>query len=394
MKFSVPTNFDDNLISTMNKAEVYEVYGKLTTDFVGGCIPSYALPAVNKNKLRRHLNHVRKYGLRFNYLLNSVCLGGKELTMGGQKELRRLLDWVVSLGIDSVTVSVPFLLQLIKKEYPRLNVNVSVGANVNNISKAKYWEGLGADLINLDSCFLSRKFDLLARIRRYVKCKLQLLVNEFCLYYCPLRACHYAASSHASQISDECRGAVINYYVLNCKYLRLVDLTDFIRAIWIRPEDIHYYEEIGIDSFKFVHRGALTEDICRVVDAYTNRYYEGNLTDLLLSVTANSHLGKPDKFLRAASYFFRPLRFNLSVIYKLSKLLSGLEVYIDNRALDGFLEHFVKGNCKDGACLDCGYCQRTADKVVKMNKDYRNEAILKYKEAIDMLLSKRMSNFI
>lgn len=393
MKFSVATNFQNDLIPRMNKKEVFEVYGKLTSDFVGGCIASYMLPSVNQDKLQRHLKQTHEHGLKFNYILNSVCLGNKEWSVSGQRKLRRLLDWITALGVDSVTVSIPYLLQLIKKNYSSLIVNVSIAAQVNSILKAKYWEDLGADSINLDSS-LYREFDLLIKIRKYIKCKLQLLANSACLHHCLFRLYHYTINSHASQIGDKCKGSTIDFCGLSCKYLRLFDTTNFIRAIWIRPEDVHYYEKIGIDSLKFVDREALTEDICRVVDAYTNRHYDGNLLDLLLTISKKKYHEGSDKFFYGLKYFFRPFKYNLFLIYKLSKLLPKLDVYIDNRALDGFLEHFVKGNCKDGMCLDCGYCQGVAEKAVKIDKGFRDKTLLKYKDAIDSLLSKRLSRFI
>jgi len=390
MKFSVATNFQEDLIPKMNKKEVYEVYGKLTADFIGGCMPSYMLPSISKNKLHRHLKQAHEYGLKFNYILNSVCLGNKEWSIRGQRKLRYLLDWIASIGVDSVTVSIPYLLQLIKKDYSSLKVNVSIAAQVDNVLKAKYWEDLGAESINLDLSTY-RNFILLEKIRKYIGCKLQVLTNSICFHCCPSRFYHFAMCAHGSQSDDESRGSTIEYCLLNCQYQRLLDTTNFIRVSWIRPEDIHYYEDLGIDSLKIEDRATSIENICKIVDVYTNRRYDGNLMDLIFMM---SNFKNTDKFLRVIKYFFRPFRYNLFLLFELSKIASKLYVYIDNRALDGFLEHFVKGNCKDGMCIDCGYCQKVAEKAVKIDKDYRDKALLKYKDAIDSLLSKRMRGFI
>lgn len=40
MKLSVATNFDDRLIDKLKDYPVYEVYGKLQQDYVGGGRPS------------------------------------------------------------------------------------------------------------------------------------------------------------------------------------------------------------------------------------------------------------------------------------------------------------------------------------------------------------------
>ncbi len=393
MKLSVPTNFQDDLIPRLNKKEVSEVYGKLTADFVGGCMASYMLPSINKNKLHRHLNQAHAHGLKFNYLLNSVCLGAREWSIGGQRRLHRLLDWIADIGTDSVTVSNPYLLQLIKKEYPRLKVSVSISAQIDSIAKARHWGDLGADLINLDLS-IYRNFALLAKIRKYTECKLQVLANSICLQHCPFRFYHFATSAHASQIGDKSKGSAIDYCLLSCKYLRLLDTTNFIHGGWIRPEDVHYYEDLGIESLKLEDRAAHTDDICRIVTAYTDRRYDGNLMDLILMMSERRFFKGPAKLSRGIKYFFRPFRYNPLLIYKLSKVLSRLEVSIDNRALDGFLEHFVKGNCKEGMCLDCGYCQKIAEKAVKIDKDYREKMASKYKLVLDMLLSQRMYKFI
>ena len=107
MKFSVPTNFDDNLILIMDRTEVYEVYGKLPMDFIGGCMGAYTLPSVNKKRLRQHIDCAHEAGLTFNYLLNSVCLGNKEWSISRQKKLRRFLGWLTDIGVDTVTASIP-----------------------------------------------------------------------------------------------------------------------------------------------------------------------------------------------------------------------------------------------------------------------------------------------
>lgn len=393
MKFSVATNFQDDLIQKINKKEVFEIYGKLTADFIGGGRASVLLPFVDKERVRKHVKQAHNNGLEFNYLLNSICLGNKEHTIPGQKKIYSLLDWIESIGVDSVTVATPYLLQLIKKQCPQLKVKISVGAQTDNMWRAKYWEEQGADSITL-AAYISRKFDLLAKIRKNIKCKLQLITNNSCLYNCPFSFLHQTVPAHASQADDDSRGCVIDYYSLNCKYLRLLDTTNFIRSSWIRPEDVHFYGDIGINSLKLIDRSASTDTICLIVDAYTNRRYNGNLIDLFPTLSGKNFYSVPSRLLRGIKYFFHPLKINLFLVYRISNLLSELKVYIENQALDGFLEYFVKGNCKDGLCEECGYCRRWAERVVKVDEDYRNKMLLKYKDILDELISKRITKFI
>ena len=122
MKFSVPTNWQDELLDALDKDYVDELYGKLDCDIVGGGRPSCLLPNISKSRFRRHLEESHRRGIKFNYLLNATCISNRELTIWGQRKLRRLLDWIVDNDIEAVTVSLPYLLQFVKHNYPNLKV--------------------------------------------------------------------------------------------------------------------------------------------------------------------------------------------------------------------------------------------------------------------------------
>lgn len=388
MKFTVATNFQNDLIKKINKKEVYEIFGKLTSDFIGGGRASYVLPSISKRRLRRHINEAHENGLQFNYLLNAACLGNREFTLGGQRKIRKLLDWLEEMKVDSVTVTLPYLLELIKKEYARFKVHISTYAGINNLGKAKYWEDLGADRLTLDSQSLNRDFEMLRKIRQYIKCGLQLIANNSCLCFCPFTAYHKIMNAHASQSCDKSGGYNIDYCYLSCKYLKLKDPVNFIRSDWIRPEDIRYYEEVGIDSLKIVDRGRFTDTIALVVDAYTKRSYNGNLADLIPSYQAQTFLKGRRKFLLGIKYLTMPFTINFLLLIKLLKIPVGLNVYIDNRALDGFLEFFVQGKCiQQGACGVCGYCYRVAEQIVRIDEEYRRQMLKKYREILDYCMS-------
>ena len=43
-------------------------------------------------------------GIQFNYLLNAMCMGNAEYTREGQRALRKTLDWLSEIKVDSITV--------------------------------------------------------------------------------------------------------------------------------------------------------------------------------------------------------------------------------------------------------------------------------------------------
>lgn len=395
MKFSVPTNWQNELLGTLNKDYVDELYGKLNNDFVGGGRPSFMLPNVSQSRFKQHLEKVQESKMKFNYLLNATCVSNRELTIWGQKKLRRLLDWIVDNKIDSVTVSLPYLLQFVKHNYPNLKVYVSTMAGVDSLQRAKYWESLGADRITLAAVSgLQRNFTLLRKIKANVSCELQLIVNLTCLYECPFWTYHSLIHSHASQSHHQSRGFLIDYCFLKCNYLKIKNPVEFIRSGWIRPEDIHHYEEIGFNRIKFANRNMSTESIIRLTTSYVHRHYEGNLLDLFSDKSKCCYAKEYRQgFMNKLKYLFRPFSVNIFKLLELSKLLDDPGIYIDNRLLDGFLEHFKTRECSLTSCQDCNYCQQLSDKVIRIDAAKQAKLLERYRSCLDNLTSGSMFTY-
>lgn len=55
MKLSVATNFDHELIPQLAPYPVYEVYGKLAQDALGGGRSSYLIPHISGKRLKEHI---------------------------------------------------------------------------------------------------------------------------------------------------------------------------------------------------------------------------------------------------------------------------------------------------------------------------------------------------
>jgi len=347
------------------------------------------LPAVSRAGLKKHVEDIHKRGLLFNYLLNAACLGNAEFTPGGRRQIRSLLDWLVQIKADSVTVAVPYLAQLIKKHYPRLRLYVSSFANINSLPKALFWQDMGADLIVLEPTSVNRDFDTLRSIRKGIRCGLELVANNACLLNCPFNEYHQKINAHASRGHSALGHAAANFCSLNCKFLRLKDPVNFICSDWIRPEDAHYYEEAGIDSLKIAGRARGADFILKALGAYIDKGYKGNLADLFPFFYGNGApvvSGEKKEMLgRALRYFPRLLGAGFLLNLKITRALSEFEVYIDNAALDGFLEFFVQGGCKKKAdSRACGHCREFAKRAVRFPEGFSKDSLLsKYEELLN-----------
>ena len=388
MRFLVPTNWTkDLIIGIKDKTNFDEVYGRLSSDFIGGASCPHMPNFISKKQAYLHINELHKYNIQFNYFLNSACLGNKEFSISGQRKIQALIQWLKKIEVDSITVSIPYLLRMIKKQYPQFKVNVSLCAGIDSVQRAKYWEDLGADQLTLASYKLNRNFQLLKKIRKNIKSELALTLNSLCLYNCPSYQFHMGnLSAHASQSKHYLSGFMVDYYLLNCRFLMLRNPVEIIHSPWIRPEDVHYYEDIGIDKLKIIDGSALTKTILLRVKAYNDRYYDGNLMDLL-DISSRNRLYMNSSPLR---YFLQRFSVNSFKLMKIMKLPSDLGIYVDNRSLDGFLENFLRKNCDTDLCEDCDYCRKIADKALKIDEKLRKELENRYKESVDEFSSGRI----
>lgn len=385
MKFSVACNFDDALLEGLKPYPVYEIYGKLTSDYFGGGRPSFYLPEVNRKTVERFVKKAHEQGIAFNYLLNASAMGNLEFTREGQEHMDEMLDWLDEAGVDSVTVANIFFLRLVKKRHPRLKVRVSSHRFTDTPRKVRFWVDNGADYIVINEVGIHREFKVLEAMREAAgNVELQLIVNNWCRYDCAIAGNHAVTLSAASQEGN--RGFPLDYCSLVCNQVRLNDPVNYIRANWIRPEDLKLYEDMGYENFKIVERNTPTALLLLRVKAYYERHYDGNLLDLVQNYAyPEEAFGEKAKdaysYRRMFKYFIKPHQVNLVKFLKVidfGKTASVLyprrgpnPVYIDNRALDGFMERFRHQGCHDVDCESCRYCHKWAEKAVRIDPGWK-----------------------
>jgi collagenase-like PrtC family protease len=370
MRLLAPTNWDTELLPPLNqiKADI-QIFGVLPTSMMGSGMSGPDIPQMTTKQAEDYIKLAHSSGLTFNYLLNAPCMNNMEWHEDTHRALLQHVEWLSDAGVDSVTVAIPYLLELIKSQFPRLKVEVSTIAHVNSVARAKFFESLGADAIILDSN-VNRDFRLLGAIRDAVRCELGVLTNSTCLYQCPYEYYHNSTVGHATQNHNPLNGFYVDYCVLHCASSRLSDTSQLIKARWIRPEDIHLYEEIGIDFFKIGGRAMPTEWIVNATAAYSSRRYRGNLYDILVALTPKvTWAAQPGMQMTSPG---QPPR-----------------IYIDNQGLEGFIDFFKKQDCLSG-CSSCDYCQRIADKVVQLDPDEAKDYVSTLSRLLEDLTKSRI----
>ncbi|MBW1808363.1 MAG: U32 family peptidase [Deltaproteobacteria bacterium] len=387
MKLSVACNFEDSLLEGLKPYPVYEVFGKLTADYFGGGRPSFYLPEVKRPELERFVRKSHEQGIEFNYLLNASAMGNTEYSKEGQRNINEILGWLDSIGVDSVTVANIYFLRLIKRRYPRIKVRISSHRFTATPRQVKFWVDQGADYIVINEVSIHRDFKALEAMQKASSdVELQLIVNNWCRQDCAIAGNHAVGLSAASQSKN--KGFPLDYCSVLCNDIRLKDPVNYLRANWIRPEDLHLYEDLGYHNYKIVERNTPTQVLLDRVKAYSEKKYDGNLLDLVQNYAyPEDKFGKHAKdaysFRRMFKYFVKPRAINLMKFTKVVEFgkTAGVlyprrgknPVQIDNRALDGFIDFFKQTSCHELNCEECQYCHKWAAKVVKVDPEWHHK---------------------
>jgi len=338
VRLCVPTTWQDGYLHDLAAlarpgVAIHEIFGSLARSATGSGRDAAIVPDVAPEAVRRHVALAHALGIRFNYLMNGACMGGRELTPSGRAALAELARWVEATGADAVTVAIPFVAEVVRSAAPSLEIVVSTIAHVDSVPAARTWAALGARRINV-SLMANRDLALLEALRAAGGCEIEVLANEMCLYQCAVRGWHYSLMAHASQEAPG--GAGVDFPHLLCSAARLEDPSELVRARFIRPEDVAAYEAVGVDLIKLAGRGRDAAGLLRSAGAYAARRWDGDLLEL-------TDLG-----------LFRP---------------PGGErprVTIDNRALDGLLEATAGVDCARDCGAGCGVCAGFAERAVRI----------------------------
>jgi collagenase-like PrtC family protease len=246
-----------------------------------------------------------------------------------------------------VTITVPYLIELVRAEFPELPVSVSVICEVDNAQMLRLFERYGVERVYLaEEC--NRDMNALKLLSQTATAELGLLLNNGCLRHCHMRNYHFLLASQASQ-SDKPVDRYVDYPLLKCSAERARNPVEVLRAPWIRPEDLCFYEKrFGISVFKIVGRQLPLESIVRMASAYARLAYEGNFLDLLSTPQAANFARHPTTAeaaaVRGTEHYAPP------------------ELYVDNGRLGKLTRAiFARGGC--GPLRDCESC-RLCDKLL------------------------------
>ncbi len=340
MIFSIPSDFKEETINCLEKlnkekegkAKIAETYGQATeTEIQSSGRVTEALPKVTLRTLEDYVKYSRDRGIGFNYTLNPACFGNYEFSLKGIEQLLRFLRTLHNIGIQSLTVTSPAIFEIVSGSGLPFKLKASAICEVASPDKASFYKKLGADRIVLDPD-ITRNFKVIKNIYRAVGDASEIIINNVCYKNCPYKMFHYNHEAHCHSRHGE--QDIKDYYTNRCSLQKAGGVMHPIRLNWIRPEDLHYYYELGIRHFKIQGRqNVVTGDVVKTLRYYIDEDFNGNLYDLIT--------------------LFSPY--------------NAFQPYMDNKSLDGYIGKFIKQPCDD-LCGECGYCENFAEKSMEKAK--------------------------
>lgn len=337
--FSIPADFKLETIdkyfelnNKYNHSKIIETYGQATIDYTLNCGRMIeVLPKVDFKSLEEYVKYSKEKGIEFNYTLNPSCYGNLEFSVEGIKELMNLLKKLNSIGVAALTITTPSLIELVKNSGFDFKIKTSAISEISHPSKALFYKDLGVDRIVTDAD-ITREFDTLRNICEAFGEGVEIIINNVCYKNCVYKMFHYNHDAHCTP--ENTSQVVKDFYINRCGLQKTRSVKDLIRGNWIRPEDLKYYKDVGINHFKIQGRQSILRgDIIKALEAYFEEDFDGNLYALIT--------------LFAPHPYFKPC--------------------IDNKSLDGYLKPFFEnpGFCDD-MCSKCGYCESYAKKSMDL----------------------------
>lgn len=236
-----------------------------------------------KRSLVSDLLYAKSHGIELDTLFNCNCYGDIAISRELADLVTGTLSEMESFGVfpDTVTTTSPFISKILRERFPQVAIRLSVNQRVHGTIGFEYV------LDEFDSFYVSREyhrsFDYLKEIASWAEKhgkKIGMQVNSGCLRQCPYQTFHDNLHGH-NAVEQNRRGEEefdFTYFLCRKTYSKPSFAEDFLRATWIRPEDLPEYEKY-VDMAKVATRRHMYPEL--VVEAYATYSFDGDLSMLM-----------------------------------------------------------------------------------------------------------------
>ena len=248
------------------------------------CRPAPTFTPEVRQQLFDDLRWARANGIELDTLFNANCYGDEAISPELADFVSRNLNEMGEAGLfpDTVTTTSPFIATVLRKHFPQVKIRWSVNIRVHGTVGFESVEEL------FDSFYVSRELhrdlDYLREVSAWAKAHGKVLgmqANSGCLRQCPFQTFHDNLHGHGDgrRPKDVATAKEYDFTFFRCKtnYER-GNYEDFLRATWLRPEDMPAYDEL-VDIVKLATRRH--PDPVGILNAYATYSYDGDLAALM-----------------------------------------------------------------------------------------------------------------
>lgn len=230
--------------------------------------------------LKEDLKQIRSWKISLDLLWNANCYGAYSASEKLRAECCSVLEHLAASDLmpEVFTTASPFLAEMVKREFPGLDIRASVNMRIDSTLAMEYL----ADIF--DSFYIRRDLQrdietvkLFSGWCRSHGKKLCMLANSGCLRNCPSQTYHDNLVAHDSEISEIRNVPDFIPHLCWSIFRKPEHYEEFLRMNWVRPEDIAGYAPY-FDVIKLATRAHSNPR--SVIGAYSREKFDGNLLEL------------------------------------------------------------------------------------------------------------------
>lgn len=248
------------------------------------CRPAPEFKPEVRARLLDDLHWARNNSIELDTLFNCNCYGDQAISPELAAFVDRVLREMDAEGLfpETVTTTSPFIATVLRTHFPSVKIRWSVNLRVHGTIGFESVEEL------FDSFYVSREHQrdrrYLAELADWAKQHgkvMGLQANSGCLRQCPFQTFHDNLHGHGDgrRPEDVATAKDYGFSFFRCKtHYERGNYEDFLRATWLRPEDMPNYEPF-VEIVKLATRRH--PHPVKVLEAYATCRYSGNLADLM-----------------------------------------------------------------------------------------------------------------
>lgn len=234
-----------------------------------------------RSQIVSDLKWARQNGIELDTIFNANCYGDIAMTEELADLVTRKLDEMASYGLfpDHLTTTSPFIAKIVRLRFPDVKIRFSINMDISTQIALGYVDDL------YDSFYAGRnahrRLDYVREMSRWAGEHGKMMgiqANPGCLRNCPFHTFHNNLHGH-NRMGQSAAAEKFSFTNFLCRTVfERGEYEQFMRAIWIRPEDLPLYEPyVGV--VKLATRRHPNPD--KIIAAYAECSYDGDLAEIM-----------------------------------------------------------------------------------------------------------------